>query len=164
MIVLSLTFALALVTAPHRPFLEATDSQGVKHRLPETGVKLAVFHFWATWCHPCRAELPELGRFVESRAYRKLAQRGLALYVLAVDAPETHLEPYLNKLRLDGKRWAMRSTLRTLKQHTGTESIPITIVYNPRTGAIIARWVGRQKWTAPELHRQLRRWLTEDNR
>jgi cytochrome c biogenesis protein CcmG/thiol:disulfide interchange protein DsbE len=43
--------------------------------------KVTVINFWATWCPPCRAEIPELKRF-----YRKYSSRGMT--VLAIDLQE----------------------------------------------------------------------------
>jgi cytochrome c-type biogenesis protein len=46
--------------------------------------KIVLINIWATWCHPCRAEIPEL-RAIHSR-YR---ERGLELIGVSVDADGT---------------------------------------------------------------------------
>ena len=51
--------------------------------LEENRGKVVVFDFWATWCEPCRAELPQLVKME-----RKLRGRGLVLVTVSADEPE----------------------------------------------------------------------------
>jgi cytochrome c biogenesis protein CcmG, thiol:disulfide interchange protein DsbE len=44
--------------------------------------KVVIVNFWATWCSPCRAEMPRLDAF-----YRRYHGRGLELLGLSVDDP-----------------------------------------------------------------------------
>ena len=43
--------------------------------------KVVLFNIWATWCHPCRAEIPELRAL-----HSKYSDRGLELIGVSVDA------------------------------------------------------------------------------
>ena len=56
-----------------------------------------VFAFWATWCHPCLAELPEL-----EAIYRRHRDRGLTVIGLSVDGPRNFakVRPFAAKLGL----------------------------------------------------------------
>ncbi len=65
------------------PDFTLTDINGKKVTLSEvySGNKVTVLNFWATWCPPCRAEIPEL-----SKLYQKYRSQKLAL--LAVDLQE----------------------------------------------------------------------------
>lgn len=61
---------------------DGTDAGGPEQvRLSDLRGKVVVINFWATWCSPCRAEIPEL-----IKAY--IAQSGNGLEVLAVDLKE----------------------------------------------------------------------------
>ncbi|MEO8456212.1 MAG: redoxin domain-containing protein [Chloroflexota bacterium] len=42
------------------PDFEITDIDGVRHRLSDYRGQAVFINFWATWCVPCRAELPEI--------------------------------------------------------------------------------------------------------
>ena len=63
--------------------LTLPDSEGREHALSEWKGKVLVVNFWATWCDPCREEMPE---FV--RAQAELGDRGLQFLGIAVDQPE----------------------------------------------------------------------------
>jgi thiol-disulfide isomerase/thioredoxin len=45
--------------------------------------KLVLFDFWATWCEPCRAELPELAKLEQ-----RWKSRGLVLVTVSADEPD----------------------------------------------------------------------------
>jgi peroxiredoxin len=47
------------------PDFELTDRNGQLFKLSEYRDKTVVLNFWATWCPPCRAEMPELQKFYE---------------------------------------------------------------------------------------------------
>ena len=44
------------------PPLELTDANGTTHRLSDYRGKVVLLNFWATWCEPCRDELPSIER------------------------------------------------------------------------------------------------------
>ena len=56
-----------------------------------------VLAFWATWCHPCLAELPEL-----EAIHRRLGERGLTVVGVSVDGPRNFakVRPFAAKLGL----------------------------------------------------------------
>lgn len=74
--------AAGLIGQPHPPF-ELKDLEGVSRKSSEWRGKVMVINFWATWCPPCRKEMPA---FVELQD--KYAERGLQFIGVAIDNPD----------------------------------------------------------------------------
>lgn len=62
------------------PDFSATDLQGVEQNLSKLKGQISIVTLWATWCFPCRYEMPLL-----ESLYRKLKGRGLKVIAIAVD-------------------------------------------------------------------------------
>lgn len=84
--VCSLVFALGMPLTAHAEPASAdalwaqtlNNAQGVPTPLKQYRGTLLVVNFWATWCAPCRAEIPELNRFQAAQA-GKVQVIGIAL-------------------------------------------------------------------------------------
>ena len=76
--------ALADVAAP--PF-DTVDIYGKPHRLAEHEGKVVLVNIWATWCTPCRREMPEL-----ERLYQKRQDDGFMIFGLSTEDVETQLK------------------------------------------------------------------------
>src|SRR5262252_7670764 len=63
--------------------LSLPDTQGASQPLSQWQGKVLLVNFWATWCGPCREEMPE---FV--KAQRELGPKGLQVVGIAIDQPE----------------------------------------------------------------------------
>jgi len=61
------------------PALSLPDAQGVAHRLSDWAGHPLVVNFWATWCEPCRREIPLLIKLRHERASHGLAIVGIAI-------------------------------------------------------------------------------------
>lgn len=59
------------------------DLAGKKHRLADYRGKLVLLNFWATWCPPCRREIPGFIRLQERHG-----KRGFQILGISVDNPE----------------------------------------------------------------------------
>lgn len=70
--------AYALVGAARADF-ERPDAAGQPHRIAEWDGRLVVLNFWASWCGPCRAEMPLLDRTAQRHAGQGLAVIGVAV-------------------------------------------------------------------------------------
>ena len=60
------------------PEFVARDLDGVTHRLSDHRGSVVLVNIWATWCPPCRAEMPELDRLARERREDGLAVFGVS--------------------------------------------------------------------------------------
>ena len=74
--------AEAVAYAPIYPSFELTDIDGVERNFSEWQGKNRLLNFWATWCAPCRREIPLLKAFQEEH------DEGFQIIGIAVDFPE----------------------------------------------------------------------------
>lgn len=78
------------------------DLAGHTRRLSELRGQIVVFSFWATWCAPCREELPRLSKLSEEFAGRKVR-----FVAVSIDDQKDHakIEPYLTKQEIHLDVW-----------------------------------------------------------
>ncbi len=74
---------LALEGVP-APEFRAADLDGNVHRLSDHAGSVVLVNIWATWCPPCRAEMPELDRLAKERA-----DQGFAVFGVSTEDAET---------------------------------------------------------------------------
>jgi thiol-disulfide isomerase/thioredoxin len=79
---LALGLALAGALAA-QPKLAPVDETGYTKLIAANKGKVVLVDFWATWCKPCRAEMPELVKLGQ-----KLKARGFELVTISSDEPE----------------------------------------------------------------------------
>ncbi len=66
-----------------RPEFSMQDVDGTLHNISEWDGKLLIVNFWATWCTPCRKEIPE---FISLQ--NELGDQGLQFIGIAIDKPD----------------------------------------------------------------------------
>jgi cytochrome c biogenesis protein CcmG/thiol:disulfide interchange protein DsbE len=129
--------AVSAACAQPRPASEAVaapdfsikDLQGKTLKLADYRGKVLVLNFWATWCPPCRKEIPD---FVA--AYRELKGEGLEILGLSVDQmTETAL---LEWTRQNGVNYPVAlATYEIVEAYEPGDFIPATIIID-RKGII----------------------------
>jgi thiol-disulfide isomerase/thioredoxin len=109
--------------------------------------KVVFLNFWATWCGPCRVEMPSM-----EAVYNKFSDKGLEMLAVNCDEDNAAVRSFIKNegfsfpvlLDLDGK----------VSANYGIQSIPTTFLVD-RDGMIILRLVGSIDWNTPKIHAAL---------
>jgi thiol-disulfide isomerase/thioredoxin len=141
---LALTVGPVLVAAgqtSHTKRVETTLTlkalNGQEQALADYRGKIVVLNFWATWCVPCRAEMPLL---VEMQ--QRYADRGVQVIAPSADEPGTQarIPAFVKKLKLNFPVWVGATTADMKRLELG-EALPATAIFD-RDGMIVARIIG----------------------
>ena len=107
---------------------------GATFRLAEQRGRAVVLNFWASWCPPCRAEMP----YFET-TYRAYRERGVDFVGVTVQDDQADSQAFLKELSVSYPSGADEGNQIALRyQLTG---LPTTVFIN-RDGIISRKWIG----------------------
>src|SRR3954464_14756281 len=120
---------------------------GQTHRLADYRGKAVLVNFWATWCEPCRAEMPSIERLRKS-------MEGKPFAVLAVNVGESGrvARDYAEKLPVNFSILLDRDGRVT--RSWGARILPATFVIGP-DGAIRYSYLGELDWSGPDVRARI---------
>ncbi len=111
---------------------------GKSFRLADQRGKVVMINFWATWCPPCREEMPSM-----ERLWQHHKDQGFVLVAVSVDADPRVVTPYLAKhaltfpVALDPKL--------DLANAYGVRALPASFILD-RAGQVAALALGPRRW------------------
>lgn len=129
-------------TPPATDFV-LTDLDGNQHRLSDYRGQVVIINFWATWCPPCRAEMPSM-----QRAWEQLEKDGILMLGINVGEDEDTVFQFTANYPVEFPL-LMDSDSRVISQWP-VRGLPTTFVIDPR-GNIVYRAIGGREWDDPEL-------------
>jgi thiol-disulfide isomerase/thioredoxin len=126
---------------------ELTAVSGAPIKLSKYAGKVLLVNLWATWCGPCRLEIPELVKFHKEYRAQGLEVVGLSTEdeEASADKVKKFVQDYDVSYRIG---WATPDVAITLMQ--GTDSIPQSFLIG-RDGRVVKRFVGFNQNTTPPL-------------
>ena len=129
------------------PALELSDMRGATHRLADYRGKVVLVNFWATWCVPCRDEMPSIERLRSSLDSQRFA-------VLAVNLaePESRIQKFLDAVPLGFPVLLDRDA--RIARAWQAKMLPATYIVGP-DGSIRYRHLGELDWSKPEIRAQI---------
>ncbi|MBA3354517.1 MAG: TlpA family protein disulfide reductase [Pyrinomonadaceae bacterium] len=137
----------SMVTLP--PVVLDTELKAVNGRpikLSDYAGKVLVVNLWATWCGPCRMEIPELVKF-----HNEFRAKGLEVVGLSTENPEASaagVRRFVQEFKMDYPvGWATPEVAIALMQ--GRDAIPQSFVIS-RNGRILKRFIGFSAAATPQ--------------
>ena len=136
---------------PAPDFLLA-NLQGGNSGLADYNNKLVLLNFWATWCIPCRQEMPSM-----EALWNKYRAQGLVVIAIAMDeGPAQRVSLFQQKLNLSFP------ILLAPNDETGSvyevSGLPASYLID-HEGKIISRIIGSLDWASPEIDRVIAQFL-----
>ena len=143
---------IALSPAIRDTSVKTLDGKSLK--LSDYDNKVVVINIWATWCGPCRLEMPDLVKLNKEYKARGLIVLGLATTYNERDDPE-HVKDFVKSQKVDYKILWDDGTLANplVKSVNGRGVIPQSFVIS-REGKIVKHFQGFSAMSTPALMRQ----------
>jgi len=127
------------------------DAKGASFKLADFLGKVMVVNLWATWCGPCRMEIPELVKL-----HKEFHSRGVEVIGLSTEDPDASAErvrKFIQDFQIDYRvGWAPAEVGVPLMQ--GRQAIPQIFVISP-DARILKRFVGFSANTSAQLKQVL---------
>lgn len=136
------------------PELRFTDGEGRAMTFADFSGRVILLNLWATWCVPCRKEMPTLDRL-----QAKLGGRDFQVVPLSIDRQGLAVvKPFYQELGLKSLGIYVDQSGKAAGD-LGAVGIPTTLLVD-RDGREIGRKVGPAEWDSPETVAMIRRYLT----
>jgi thiol-disulfide isomerase/thioredoxin len=141
--------ALSVADAP-RPMPELTfaGADGAKMRLADFKGRTVLFNLWATWCVPCRQEMPALDRLEEKLGSKDFAVVAVNIDTARLDRPKAFLKE-IGVRHLGFYADSTAEVFQSLKGGGEALGLPTTAVVDAN-GCELAVMAGPAQWDSPE--------------
>jgi len=152
-----LSYELTKLDAPiPAPDFTLEDMDGKRHSLSDYRGKVIMLNFWATWCPPCRREIPSM-----ESIYRDLGKSGfLVLAVNEFEEPD-HVFAYTGQLSVFPTFPILFDRDSAVSQAYKVKGLPTTVLIDTQ-GRIVYRAVGGRDFDHPEVRKTVRELLASD--
>ena len=119
------------------------DVDGRSHELSAYRGNVVLVNFWATWCEPCRQEMPSIQRLRD-----KLAGKPFAAFAVNVDEPEARVRTFIKQTGFDLP--VLLDPNKTLTRSWGVRVLPVTFLID-RDGRVRYRAIGDFDWADEKI-------------
>lgn len=123
------------------PNIEAFDEQFQKKEILDSSSNLTMLIFWASWCGPCRKEIPQL-----KEIYKAYSSKGLRMVSVSIDQHSSDWQLAKEEEKMMWSQYLVdkNSASDIIRGQLGIEGIPVTIFVN-KEHAVVKRFDGYSK-------------------
>ena len=140
--------AETLTTLPHRPdapTLELPDISGETLTLEDMRGSVVLVNFWATWCPPCRAEMPSLQRLRD-----KFSPDEFRLLTVNVGESKKTIDQFFGSMRTVPTFTILTSAGRDIPKQWPVRGLPVTFIID-KGGRVTHVASGARLWDSREV-------------
>jgi peroxiredoxin len=141
-------FAIDKMIGQKAPDFTLKDLNGNNISLSTFKGKVILLNFWASWCPPCRAEMPSMNKLNEL-----LKKKGFVVIAVSTDRSVFDVKDYLSKnpvnftVLIDYNLNVSRNLYKVFM-------MPTTFLID-RKGIIVKRYFGEQDWSDPDMIKEI---------
>ena len=127
------------------------DMKGAPQTLPQ-GQPMLV-NFWATWCPPCRQEMPDM-----IRLYHTYQKQGLKIVAVSVDENSTQLHDFVTEYQVPFE--VLNDADSAVSSSYGVFRYPETFLVD-KHGVVQAHLIGAIAWMSPKIRADIEALLAD---
>lgn len=129
--------------SPDGPDFTLPDLDGKLTRFSDLRGRIVLVNFWATWCPPCKAEIPSM-----ERAWAMMKDRGAVMLAVHVGGDADKIWEFLSEMSVTFPVLIDKSG--SVSKQWQTIGLPTTYVAN-RAGQKVLRAIGGREWDHPDI-------------
>lgn len=141
-------FAIDKMVGKKAPDFTLKDLAGNSVSLSAFKGKVILLNFWASWCPPCRAEMPTINKLNEL-----LKNRGFVVLAVSTDRSIYDVKDYISKNPVNFTV-LMDYNLSVSRNLYKVFMMPTTFLID-RKGIIVKKYFGEQDWSRPEMIKEI---------
>jgi thiol-disulfide isomerase/thioredoxin len=149
------TWSIAAAQEPGRNFivhdapkpitaLQFENADGQSRSLTDFRGKVVLLNIWATWCVPCRKEMPTLDRL-----QARLGGAGFEVVALSIDHRIDAVRKFFTEVGIQKLAMHLDSSAKATRE-LGAVGLPTTLLID-REGREVGRLIGPAEWDSPEM-------------
>jgi peroxiredoxin len=158
LLTLSVREAVSLDAAPQvgklAPSFTLADVNGKKVTLSEYSGKVILINFWATFCGPCKAEMPSLNSL-----FLEFKKDGLIVLAISTDDSEKPVQSFIKEKNI-AFSVLMDKDQEVYFDQYGVLGLPTSFIID-RDGVIVDKIRGERVWDAPDMKEKIRMFLSK---
>ncbi|MER9586190.1 TlpA disulfide reductase family protein [Mesorhizobium sp. M0276] len=126
------------------PDISFQDSAGQPRTLTDFSGKVVLLNIWATWCVPCRKEMPTLDRL-----QAELGESGFEVVALSIDRDPDMVKQFFAEIGIQHLALNIDTSSKAMFA-LGVVGLPTTLLIDAK-GKEIGRLIGPAEWDSPEM-------------